>query len=61
MKKKIYEKPTMEVVKIKVSQQLLIGSVTDIDTNVDINPGGGGTGPAYAPGMDLDLDFFELE
>ncbi len=46
MKKKIYNKPTMEVVEIKATQQLLAGSVKTID--------GGGSGPALAPGMDLD-------
>lgn len=54
MKKKIYNKPTMEVVEIKATQQLLAGSVKTIDGNAGIGFGGGGSGPALAPGMDLD-------
>jgi hypothetical protein len=54
IKKKIYDKPMMEVVNTKTTQQLLMGSVTDIDGNADIGYGGGGSGPALAPGMDLD-------
>lgn len=61
MQKKIYDKPTMEVVNIKTTQQLLIGSVTDINNNVDIDFGGGGNVPALAPGFDFDMGFDKLE
>ncbi|MBO7117010.1 MAG: hypothetical protein J6V87_08195 [Prevotella sp.] len=61
MQKKIYDKPTVEVVIIKTTQQLLIGSVTDINNNVDIDFGGGGNVPALAPGFDFDMDFDKLE
>ena len=44
----------MEVVEIKATQQLLAGSVKTIDGNAGIGFGGGGSGPALAPGMDLD-------
>lgn len=57
MKKKIYENPSMEVVKIKADQQLLAGSMNFIDSNVGIEFGGGGNGPVYSPEPDLDLIF----
>ena len=57
MKKKTYDKPTVEVVNIRTTQQLLIGSVTDINSNIDIDYDGGGNGPALAPGVDFDSDF----
>jgi len=35
MKKKIYEKPTMQVVKLQQQQQLLNGSVQDYNWNTE--------------------------
>lgn len=48
---KIYVKPQMEVVELKMSQQLLTGTITDITGNTNISDGGGGSGPAMVPGL----------
>ena len=60
MNKKIYMKPTMNVVKIQHQAHLLAGSITGTNTNLDdgdgFTIGGGGSGPARAPGIGDDWD-----
>ena len=49
---KTYVKPQMEAVELKMGQQLLTGSITDIVSgDTGIGDGGGGSGPAMAPGL----------
>ena len=48
---KTYVKPQMEVVDLKMEQQLLTGTITDIVSDTGIGDGGGGSGPAMAPGL----------
>ena len=55
MMKKEYMKPRMKTVEIKSYQQLLAGSVKDINGNGGLDLGGGGTGTGdstpHAPGL----------
>ena len=48
MKRKLYMSPKTEVIEMKNSQPLLAGSdiVNTINTDIGIDFGGGGTGPA---------------
>lgn len=54
--KKIYFNPKMEVVDLKINQQLLAGS-----TDAPVGGGSQGNGNALAPGFDWDDDDWEDE
>ena len=45
--KKDYQKPTMNVLRIQATS-LLMNSVTNVVSNVDLKNGGGGSGPAHS-------------
>ena len=55
--KKTYLQPTMMVVTLQQHSIICSSPVSDVDTNVDMDYGGGGNGPARAPrrsGIDWD-------
>ena len=53
MNKKEYQKPVMQVVKINVSQQLLVDSVHSVGGNAGFNPEiSGGSGVARSRSFD---------
>ena len=56
MNKKIYMKPTMNVVKIQHQAHLLSGSIDSVNSNAGITIGGGGGGPARARSHGGDWD-----
>ncbi|MBO4801093.1 MAG: hypothetical protein J5545_04425 [Bacteroidaceae bacterium] len=52
--KKDYQKPAMLVVKLQQQSMLMQNSViTEIDNNAGLIPGGGGSGPALAPELNI--------
>lgn len=64
MNKRIYMKPQMEAIDIRMPQQLLAGSnVVDAITtggdggNIGIDFGGGGSGPGHSRELDVFDDF----
>jgi hypothetical protein len=62
--KKTYSPPTQTVVRIQHQGLLMQSIITQIDSNVDILYGGGGSGDALAPELsDIDIiepDFFNV-
>lgn len=48
MDKKFYQQPGLQTTKVEIQNQLLAGSVTNVNGNADMKYGGGGTGAARA-------------
>lgn len=48
MDKKFYQQPRLQTTKVEIQNQLLAGSVTNVNCNADMKYGGGGTGAARA-------------
>ncbi len=48
MNKKKYLQPMLQTMKVESQNQLLAGSVTNVNCNADMKYGGGGTGAARA-------------
>ena len=58
--KKNYLIPSMEIVEIQQKGNILIGSITDIEGNIDINYGGGGCVEPMAPELGDNFGFDDL-